>query len=734
VRQELPRLGVLCSIIFLAYGLANRQFVGPAYLSDELGYLSKAAVLSGWPNDLATGWHGGYSFFLIPAFLLNTEPSDIFQSVVLTNILLWCLAFVALWSLLGILYPQVEPKQRILATGLCALYPAFLVSSGYAISTGAVVLLITVSALSISSTGWAGLCLHSTCVGLVFWCHPTGLAIAVASLLAQLIVNARPKRTLFSALVMGLVIAAYKFGLDPWFLEQMNSNALGPTGSGSAGGSYTTSGLTASLQTSAFYTVLPVMLMGQVSYFLISTFGIGFFGVLTVLRKFGESPDKEKRILVYLVLNLAGLIALGSLFLTKLTTEHRTEGIHTWFYGRYLEAALLPLLAIGLLGEWPRKYGLAAAGQVIATAGLLHLTITEQNTRFTIVHLNIQGFWPLALLPDGPTWLWLVLGSIGVVLVTFMGKKHSAFLIVPLVLLLMNAQLSDHRRILSDYSRPNDLRKVVQTLYTKGTPFNFDNEILEDKRSRTDYTRPRNLRRSFFANIQSNIDRNFSKKVEKRERRAYYSFYLYDYPGRRTDFEEWLKNPVGPFLTFDPKKAKSQRVRTVALEHKTGMMMLIAPADFPRSTTYPGPTRGLTVDLDGSNGLQYGCFSLKGADLAVFSSTGTTTQEGMKTDGKGGTLFYGPYLPLEAGLYDLTLRGRFPNPAGAVLDVSSETDGDIRLRFELPATDQLQNLTHTFALPVDVKQLEVRLFVNPESDLLVESYSVTPNTIFIKSL
>ena len=52
---------VLMLTIFLTYWLFSSQYTGPAYLSDEIGYLTKAAAFAGYPVDMASHWHGGYS-------------------------------------------------------------------------------------------------------------------------------------------------------------------------------------------------------------------------------------------------------------------------------------------------------------------------------------------------------------------------------------------------------------------------------------------------------------------------------------------------------------------------------------------------------------------------------------------------------------------------------------------------------------------------------------------------
>ncbi|MCA9778684.1 MAG: hypothetical protein KC800_18275, partial [Candidatus Eremiobacteraeota bacterium] len=643
MRRERGGLVILCLLIGLVYWALNFSFQGPAFLSDEIGYLSKAAVLAGWTINLHTGWHGGYSLFLAPSFLVFQEPSQIFRSAVFTNACLWFITFASLWPILSKLSPEASSRRRLGAMALCALYPTWIVSCGYTIATSALALLFTLSALGLLRPGWGGLLLHSICVGLLFWCHPTGLAVAAASVLSQLLLLRRNSviRFLTSVAVIGLVIGAYRWGLSPWFTQAMTAGNDGAVlVSSTGGGRYSTGGFGAALGSLKFYKHLLVMMMGQVSYFLVCTFGIGAYGFLAIIQQLRKAD--QKLVNGYLLLSLLGLMVMGALYLSKLSCEYRTEGIHTWFYGRYQEIVWLPLIALGLLNPWPRKWMVAGTLQTLFTGGLLYVILTPENTDWSLIFLNIQGFWPVAVYPALTPWVWFAIGAAGIALVGALPRKVSPLLALPLIAVTVSLQLTRHHQILSDYSRPNDMRTVVKLFYPPGTSAVLDPDISAEHRP-----------------------------GEQQERPNFYSFYLYDYPQHKVPFEDWLEAPQGPYFTYDQEKASSSKVRTVALEHKTGLLMLV-PSTLSTGISPQSKFRGISVDPEQTGKLALGCFTLTAPELIVFSATGVLTERGLTTSHGSGHLFYGPYLPLRAGRYKLTLRGEFSEPAEALLEVTSE--------------------------------------------------------------
>src|SRR4030066_913635 len=69
----------------LIYFMLSLPFTGPAYLSDEIGYLAKAAFLAGYSVDGTSPYHGGYSILLAPLFVLFSESGSIWKGAMFLN-------------------------------------------------------------------------------------------------------------------------------------------------------------------------------------------------------------------------------------------------------------------------------------------------------------------------------------------------------------------------------------------------------------------------------------------------------------------------------------------------------------------------------------------------------------------------------------------------------------------------------------------------------------------------
>jgi len=117
-----------------------------------------------------------------------------------------------------------------------------------------------------------------------------------------------------------------------------------------------------------------------------------------------------------------------------------------------------------------------------------------------------------------------------------------------------------------------------------------------------------------------------------------------------------------------------------------------------------------------------------GNDLRLHTQVGERYGRGMRTTREPGFLVYGPYLPLPAGRYRLTVFGTAVRCTGGEwVDVACER-GEKRLLF--------QELNRTvvgdwhfegyFTLDTQVTDLEFRLWVNEESELTLEGISVSP--------
>lgn len=115
------------------------------------------------------------------------------------------------------------------------------------------------------------------------------------------------------------------------------------------------------------------------------------------------------------------------------------------------------------------------------------------------------------------------------------------------------------------------------------------------------------------------------------------------------------------------------------------------------------------------------------------TSCGLKTSKGISTTGKSGGLMFGPYIRLDAGQYIARIYGEV-----RLSNTSSRTDfqtdvavdlGTIVLAAQKCHFDRSKNgmIAETpFALPNDTGNLEVRVVVDPETDLSIHAIQIVP--------
>ncbi|MCB1826920.1 MAG: hypothetical protein KDH94_00750, partial [Coxiellaceae bacterium] len=266
--------------IILIYGLTNFQYTGPAYLSDEIGYLSKAAAFAGYPVDMSSSWHGGYSLMLAPLFVFFSDPSVIWRGVVFLNVFMWAISFFLLFKLLVDLFPEKNFWVVLSSVGVSAIYPAWITMSGYAFSTPAFVLVYMVALnlllhSKISDISWI---LYSFSVGFLYWIHPIGLAVIFVSLFISIILFWRFGnffRLIFHVLIVLLLVVIYQFFLHPYLNYIMTPENF------TSGSHYPpVLKIIDSFRNIEFLSRFFLISIGQFSYLLISTFGLVVYGLI----------------------------------------------------------------------------------------------------------------------------------------------------------------------------------------------------------------------------------------------------------------------------------------------------------------------------------------------------------------------------------------------------------------------------------------------------------------------
>lgn len=693
--------------VFLAYLLVSLQYAGPAYLADEIGYLSKAAFLAGHSVDGASSYHAGYALFLAPLFYFFDDPSHTWTAIMVVNALMWAATFLAMRRILHALMPETDPVRLTMVLVLLALYPACLSMSGYAFSQTAFALTFSVSVLALlrlDPNRSVSVAPHALLAGFLYWVHPVGLAVGVASVITVAFWAIKTRRyqglALHVALVAGMALA-YQFVLDPWMVEAMT-----PAGQ-AARVHYPAMGkVLASLGSAKAWLTLTGLFCGMLAYTIVATFGFAGVGARHVMGSlFGRNGAsgapvtslQQQAALLFVLLSVVGIIGMAAVSSASGTPDRMDH----WIYGRYMEPVLLPLFGLGLLGSKRNSLIAVSSAMFLYTTGYLLQEGLAISGPFNVV--NIPAFWPRLVFPNGNVTLWF-LAAAAIVLVALHVRNLAMVFLAGIFAWSGYDQFVWHSNILASHSNPSEIPDFVERNYPSGTCVGFDDLSTFGMRPGSSTAERRNL----------------------------YSYFLYDFDFRRMSKEAWHDDCAGPLLTYDRSIAdKFPDVRILGRE--SGTSLYVVAKDSKNAPVFPRDSIDQPIENYWAEGVNAECVLSEclmkvASELPRFTQVGALSQGKLITSGKRGYLFFGPYEALDKGNYLLELRGTAANINGATLDITSRRGQDVHFRAAMDQAALASDLLarHEFSLDDDVQDLEFRLAVTEENDIRIESYSILP--------
>jgi len=368
---------------------------GPILVADEVNYLVNARALAGGtPGELRLAGfsHGGYSLLVTPLVGLGAGPRTAYALVLALNAAL----AASLAPLLYLLLTRVLRAGRGAAAWAAlaaAAYPSVTIFSQVALAEN-LLLPLTVAWLLLFAAvlrrpagrgGAAAAALFGGCGAALYAAHGR-MVVALALGPAALAVLALRRRLAAAAALAGIVAAAAGYAgalaLDR-FLVDASYGGRSPSEVGAR---------LSSLDHAGGVLAVARNLAGESWYLAVASLGLLVLGASragALRARLRAGADGPAAVVALLLALAAGLLAVSALSFPEV------ERPDVLVYGRYVEVAVPPLLALALArGEWlerPGRVAAAAGALVAATAGVVALRLgvdpSEPPNRWNVASL-----------------------------------------------------------------------------------------------------------------------------------------------------------------------------------------------------------------------------------------------------------------------------------------------------------------------------------------------------------
>lgn len=538
---------VVVFVLFFGVSLATTQ--GPAYLSDEVGYLAKAATIAGSPVQLATSWFGGYSLMISPAFIISSDPYISWYIVLFLNALMWAGSALLLQYVVRRIYPQASPSALFVAVLGAMLYPSWVSMSGYAFATSGFVLVFVAVLAAILKSNFSSflwLSVAAALAGYLAWIHPLGFLcvglFAITSCL-QAVLRKRPELTLPAVISLGLGIT-YVLAIHP-YLNQLMSGSIGNDGHYAE----TVGGLSQAIFTGQYWLHVLGLMAGFTLFALIATFGLAAFGIMPVIQRLIANRRSWHTYLqdtpVVVALMCVALLIGYSIFNALSWGAASQLRIDQWVYGRYTDMYILPIICFGLLMAWKRKHIAYAAGGVLISGIILTVLTNPSNTSVVFNNkVNVQSLWSMhvaSLFHANNYMIWAIIGALGIAVWCLLAEKRRR-LFIPLLLLpiLMTGAANTLYRhtIVDEHAYVSSIYSFIKDHYTKAQCIGF------------------------------------TPDPDSNERFNLYSYYLHGYNIKKMSYDQWqTEGCSGPYLTYDHALAAIPSLQLTGVEQGSDLRM-----------------------------------------------------------------------------------------------------------------------------------------------------------------
>lgn len=406
-RRDRYILAAFLAAAFLLRIIYMSKVHGPIVYADEMGYWGHAANMTGntWAGVMnGMPWYAcGYSFLLMPIFLLQTDMLMMYRMAVVLNAVLGVLSF---WLVYRIIQKTKSSAGSVLKAAILSFtatsYPAYIFHTYIAWSETLLAFLIWLVLYEIISLEdvprcWKSVLLGST-VGYSYMVHNRMLAVVAAVLLTLVVLLLFKKIRMIDlgcflvSLVVVVCIDAFLKGIlrdlveNNAMLQEIGLNVRFSKAN------------TLSDQIGKFLEIFSLTglknfllnLAGQIWQLLSATYLLAGLGLIFCVKKLQAAFKQSGQIGLYLmpVLSVLFTIMMTSLFFIDQDYSALRSGsnvrIDTIFYGRYNDvfAGILMLIALECLVNRMEIKGFV---KNIIGLGLVYLIVA------IVVHCSLSG-------------------------------------------------------------------------------------------------------------------------------------------------------------------------------------------------------------------------------------------------------------------------------------------------------------------------------------------------------
>lgn len=368
--REAALATILLAVAAIGYLVSMKGYDAPLMIPDEFGYLTVAAYLAGHDWSAVTQgmpWYSfGYSLLLAPLFSI-VEPSYWYRAAQLLNIGLVACTVTLMVAVLRRTGPETQSKTTPwLAAGIVVLYPSVFFYAKLAATETLIFVTPWLAALLLArairgNVRWIDAVLLGAATVAMYFIHSRLLGtmaaiVACAGLFALLSGRLLP---LVGGFALGAVpVALAGKLLKGYLIDHVYQGQLyGAQHSLSSSIEFHLGKLASWDGLGTLFGVFS----GHLTYVVVSSLGVAVIGIVWTAKRVyqGRRSLAEIRTVLplFFLLNLAFTFAISVVFLGVPNLPHHV------FYGRYIEPALMPMVALGVAallegeGRWRWAWG-----------------------------------------------------------------------------------------------------------------------------------------------------------------------------------------------------------------------------------------------------------------------------------------------------------------------------------------------------------------------------------------